>query len=295
MQVSMSTVTKRIFFGSLMAIALVGGVLGEGYLASQMTNPRYRGLVFAMIVGVTGCCGLVEFARLCRSKQCSPPLFMMIAALFLVVLVPFWGYQRDGAICVAGVFSGLMMVSGLYQGFKYGTKGTILNLSVALFGVIYLGLGCYFLVQIRLIGRPEEHLWGQIAPVIMFLACVKSADIGAYFTGRSLGRHKWVPSISPAKTWEGLAGGVILAVMVALFFALFSDIISSGMAILFGLTMAITGQLGDLLESMLKRDAGIKDSASLIPEFGGFLDLIDSPVVAAPFAYGLLTVSGSLG
>ncbi|MCF7957080.1 MAG: hypothetical protein K9M57_01390, partial [Phycisphaerae bacterium] len=98
----MSTVTKRIFFGSLMAIALVGGVLGEGYLGSQMTNLRYRGLVFAMIVALTGCCGLVEFVRLCRSKQCSPPLFVMFTAMVLIVLVPFWGYQKNGAMCVAG-------------------------------------------------------------------------------------------------------------------------------------------------------------------------------------------------
>ncbi len=275
-----------------MGAALIGGLLGEGYLGSQMSNHHCRGLAFAVIVGLIGCCGMIEFVRLCRSKQCSPPLEVMMTALFIIVLVPFWGVGMDGTICVAGVFSGLMMLTGLGQGFKYGTTDTICNIATACFGVVYLGIGCYFLVQIRLIGRLEDCFWGQISPVIMFLLCVKSADIGAYFTGRSLGRHKWVPSISPAKTWEGLAGGVALAIIVASVFAHFSGILSIGMAVLFGLTMAITGQLGDLLESMLKRDAGIKDSANLIPEFGGFLDLIDSPVIAAPFAYGLFVIAG---
>jgi phosphatidate cytidylyltransferase len=122
----------------------------------------------------------------------------------------------------------------------------------------------------------------------VFLTCVKFCDIGAYFTGRFLGRHLWVPSISPKKTWEGFFGGIVIAVIAASLFAQFSAIMGIGRAVVFGVVAAVTGQLGDLLESMLKRDAGSKDSASLIPEFGGVLDLLDSVLVAAPFAYLVL-------
>ncbi|MCK4628471.1 MAG: phosphatidate cytidylyltransferase, partial [Sedimentisphaerales bacterium] len=151
--------------------------------------------------------------------------------------------------------------------------------------IIYLGVGGWFLMAIRLIGRSEPGTWGQIGPLVMFLACVKSCDIGAYFTGRFLGRHKMIPSISPGKTWEGLIGGVVLAVIAASLFACFVGIIGYGKSAVFGVAVAVSGQLGDLLESMLKRDAGSKDSASLVPEFGGVLDLLDSPLAAAPIAY----------
>jgi phosphatidate cytidylyltransferase len=82
---------------------------------------------------------------------------------------------------------------------------------------------------------------------------------------------------------------VVLAVIVASLFAEFSDIIGYGRAAVFGLAVAVTGQLGDLLESMLKRDAGSKDSGALVPEFGGMLDLLDSPLLAGPVAYLILT------
>ncbi|MBN1764650.1 MAG: phosphatidate cytidylyltransferase, partial [Sedimentisphaerales bacterium] len=114
---------------------------------------------------------------------------------------------------------------------------------------------------------------------------VKCSDIGAYFTGRFIGRHKLAPGISPGKTWEGFCGGIILAVIIASLFSNFSGIMNIGRSIVFGITIAIIGQLGDLLESMYKRDAGSKDSDNLVPEFGGMLDLVDSPLIAAPVAY----------
>ena len=103
--------------------------------------------------------------------------------------------------------------------------------------------------------------------------------------GRLLGGK---PLFGPGKTWEGFIGGIILSMIVASLFAMFSGIMEIGIALLFGLMVAVVGQLGDLLESMLKRDANSKESARLIPEFGGVLDLLDSVVVAAPFAYLIL-------
>ena len=119
----------------------------------------------------------------------------------------------------------------------------------------------------------------------MFVFVIKSADIGAYSIGTLFGKHKFSPKISPKKTWEGMIGAIAAAMIVAIGFARSCDIMSLWAAIVFGFCFAFIGQLGDLAESMIKRDAEQKDSASKIPGFGGVLDVIDSPLVAAPFAY----------
>jgi phosphatidate cytidylyltransferase len=119
----------------------------------------------------------------------------------------------------------------------------------------------------------------------MFVFVVKSADIGAYTVGMLFGKHKFSPKISPGKTWEGMAGAVVLAVIVAFFFAAVFDIMVWPLAVVFGFCFAFIGQIGDLVESMIKRDARQKDSADNVPGFGGILDVIDSPLIAAPFAY----------
>ncbi|MHC4636068.1 MAG: phosphatidate cytidylyltransferase [Planctomycetota bacterium] len=117
------------------------------------------------------------------------------------------------------------------------------------------------------------------------------ADIGAYTLGKLFGKHKFSPRISPGKTWEGMGGAALTAIIVALTFSLVSGIMSWLPAVLFGFCFAFVGQLGDLAESMIKRDAEQKDSASNVPGFGGILDVIDSPLVSAVFAYLFFLVS----
>jgi len=114
---------------------------------------------------------------------------------------------------------------------------------------------------------------------------IKSSDIGAWFIGRTFGKHKFSPKISPGKTWEGMGGAVGGAILAALLFALSCDIMWWPAALVFGAFFAFIGQMGDLAESMMKRDAEQKDSACKVPGFGGILDIIDSPLIAAPFAY----------
>jgi phosphatidate cytidylyltransferase len=119
----------------------------------------------------------------------------------------------------------------------------------------------------------------------MFVFVVKSSDIGAYTVGKLFGRHKFSPRISPGKTWEGMVGAVVFASIVAFAFAAGCDIMTLWQAVIFGVCFAFIGQLGDLAESLIKRDAEKKDSAASVPGFGGILDVIDSPLGAAPFAY----------
>jgi phosphatidate cytidylyltransferase len=136
-------------------------------------------------------------------------------------------------------------------------------------------------VSVRGFARgPEMVLW--------MLLLVFAADIGAYFAGRSLGRHKLAPRVSPGKTWEGAIGGLLAVGLVALAATLRLGLpVAAGVA--FGCAVGIFSVIGDLTESMFKRAAGLKDSGSLLPGHGGILDRIDSVTAAAPlYALGLL-------
>ncbi len=285
-----SAMARRVVLGTLMSVALAGVLLGEGWLGSRdyfVLSEKFRGIGFALLVMVMLVKAVAELATMARAKGINPVVLVIIPAVMLLVTGPFWSAEESLGLALAGVVFGSLLAAALVQGAKNGTENTLVNLGASCFSVIYLGFGGYFLVAIRLIGRDGGDLWSQAGTVVMFLACVKSADIGAYFTGRFIGRHKWAPSISPKKTWEGFFGGMALAVIVASLFAGFSDIMYFEKAVVFGIAVAVSGQLGDLLESMLKRDAGSKDSANLVPEFGGVMDMLDSPLVAAPVAYML--------
>jgi len=270
----------------------------EGWLSCRnyfMDRGDWAGVGIALLAVILVGLGGWELCQFARAKTIEPPTPIMIVFIILIITEPFWS---DSILASKNVLPGqavlaLVLLLGLflaavYKGIRTGTQNTMIQLGLACFSIIYLGLGGWFIVQIRLLGRQGDTVWSQIAPIVVFLTCVKFCDIGAYFTGRFLGRHLWVPSISPKKTWEGFFGGIVLAVIAASLFAPFSAIMGIGRAVVFGAVAAVTGQWGDLLESMLKRDAGSKDSASLIPEFGGMLDLLDSVLVAAPFAYLVL-------
>lgn len=165
----------------------------------------------------------------------------------------------------------------LYQGFKYKTDGVILNCGAAMLAVLYLGLMGQFFMNIRF----YHGVWA----LLMYVATIKSADIGAYTVGRLVGKHKFSPNISPGKTWEGMLGAWLFSCIVAISFATISGLMAWWQGLLFGLIFAFAGQLGDLAESMLKRDAQEKDSSNAVPGFGGVLDIIDSLLMAAPAAY----------
>jgi len=172
----------------------------------------------------------------------------------------------------------------LYQYIRFGATAVLANCGANCFSIIYLGLLSGFILAIRI----DFGLW----PLLMFIFVVKSSDIGAYAIGTLFGKHKFSPKISPAKTWEGVVAAAATAMIVAFIFAESFDIMVWWLAIIFGFCFAFIALAGDLVESMLKRDAEQKDSANksagcltAVPGFGGILDIIDSPLVAAPFAY----------
>jgi phosphatidate cytidylyltransferase len=126
--------------------------------------------------------------------------------------------------------------------------------------------------------------------VLLLIAVAKMTDNGALFAGRLWGRHKLAPKISPAKTVEGVCGGLAVGVLTAVLLGPWCTRGQPGFFLLFGVTVSLLAVLGDLAESWVKRRAGVKDSGSLLPGIGGVLDLMDSVLLAAPVGYVLLTL-----
>jgi phosphatidate cytidylyltransferase len=167
-------------------------------------------------------------------------------------------------------------------------QGVVAAAGAVMFAMVYLGLMLGFLLAIR---RYHSAWW-----IVGIILATKACDSGAYFTGRAIGRHKMIPWLSPGKTWEGFVGGVISSALAGLLLAWISqhllgpaDHVPLLTGLWWGLAFGLVGVLGDLLKSVLKRGAGIKDSSSLLPGLGGVLDVLDSPLLVAPVAFWLVT------
>jgi phosphatidate cytidylyltransferase len=167
--------------------------------------------------------------------------------------------------------------------------GVMVNLALTVFALVYVGLLLSFMIQLRVLGGSTLGMLALAGMIVV----VKMGDIGAYAIGRLLGRHKMAPKLSPGKTIEGAIGGLVFSCLGAYFLFQYLmprlDATSSGGPpfawLVFGVVVGAAGMIGDLAESLFKRDMGVKDSSAWMPGFGGVLDLIDSTLVAAPVAY----------
>lgn len=188
---------------------------------------------------------------------------------------------------VATALSLALLVALLRMSRERDPKGSLMLVGGTLLAGVYGGVLLGFWMLVRL----EHSPWLLVGAVLT----TKSCDIGAYFTGMSVGRNKMIPWLSPKKTWEGLAGGVVTASAVGALLAHFgsphlgeTDQVSWIVGAIGGALMAVVGQAGDLAESAFKRDAGLKDSGRVLPGMGGVLDVLDSPLFTGPVVYWLL-------
>jgi len=269
-----------------MTILFAGLVLLDGWMDGSLlkgqTTAAVQGTILCILVGLLTVPATLEITALAQKNQTHIFKIIAIPAAVLTAwtfYVPqFFAQAHEFKLLyVLFVLCGTVLAVFLIQAIRFGTRGVLKNCSATLFSVLYLGLLCSFVPAIRIDYGPWAFL--------TFIFTVKSSDIGAYTFGRLFGKHKIAPAVSPGKTWEGLAGAMVFASITAYFFALYCGIMSPPRGVLFGAVFAVLGQLGDLAESMLKRDAAAKDSSVLIPGFGGILDIVDSPLATAPAAY----------
>ena len=211
--------------------------------------------------------GRLDFAR--------PVLWLGIPVAALLVLEG--GLPQD-PIRLQALLAAIILL-GLVVALFLNRPNAPTDLLLTLGAAFYLGMTLRFLALLR--NREDGLIW-----LILMAVTVWVMDSGAYFTGRAIGKHKFWPRISPKKTWEGFFGGLISGAIVAALLAYyFVPGVSWWQGMVLGVVVGVVGPLGDLSESLFKRQAGVKDSSNLIPGHGGFFDRIDSFIFVAPVVY----------
>jgi len=244
------------------------------------------GLIVGAVLIVVGVMGAREVARILRSMDIQIDTWfaalMSVLGILVVGLTPFDSAGSIGFAAGISTVAGSFVVGLLYAIRSRQVDGAIMVGSGVLLIHVYMGimLGCLLLI------RREHSVW----LLFWVIACIKACDIGAFFTGKLLGKRKLIEWLSPGKTWEGLGGGLVLSAAVggAGLWAIDSlgiEPVPIASGVLLGVLFGLVGQGGDLAASLFKRDAGVKDAGTSVPGFGGVLDVIDSPVLVAPFAY----------
>jgi phosphatidate cytidylyltransferase len=247
--------------------------------------------------------GLSEFYQLIEAKGAHPLRnFGTIAGASLPV-VAFVGSEYHATILMSAVLLGVMVA----QLGKARISDSLASISGTFFGVFYVGWLLSHVIVLRDFHRVAQGKWGDVAMagilpeigifyLLFTVVIVIAGDAGAYFAGRAYGRHKLAPKISPAKTVEGALGAVVAGVSVGLACKAVFEILIPGVTAQIGwvvcgvlaVILSVVGIIGDLVESLLKRDAAVKDTGILLPGTGGVLDRVDSSLLAIPVMYYLM-------
>ncbi len=224
---------------------------------------------------------LAEFYSLADKKKLHPQKWLGFALALGLGL----GFLFRADIPFELVLFGVLFVTGAYYLFSFTRVEHLPHFSqsiaITLFGVIYLSFTLNYLFLIRFERGPFY--------VYFFFSIIFLGDTGAYMIGKLIGRHKMTPLASPNKTWEGSAGGILFGVLGAwAAWLLLLRHVDLRTALITGALVHAVAQMSDPLESLFKRAVGVKDSSNILPGHGGFLDRIDSFILAAPFYYYLL-------
>ena len=275
---------NRLTYGPV----LLGGLLAVLYLdffVERQGGPKGVGLLALLVLVLP--LGNVELARLFAAENAKPFRVVSGVAGGLIVLhgfcTQFADFRPVATSTLALLIVAVPLAAAVGKVLTRTTERAILAMAGTLLATLYLGGLAWFLIALRV--KVGADFIGTTAHVVMILLCVKFTDIGAFAAGKTLGRTKLIAWLSPGKTWEGLLGGLVAAGVVGAACAPFLAGLGWEKGALFGVVIGGVGQAGDLLESLMKRDAEVKDSGGLLPGFGGVLDVIDSPLVAAPVAY----------
>lgn len=289
----MHAMVKRLLLGPVLIVLLLGLCLADDRIGS-VEKPAWLGAgTFPSGTVIWPVClalswgGALELARMLRAKGVAASRFVtpLAAGVGMAACGTALVFD-DRSLTVAAMTTAAtisLIASQTYYSRARTFEGALASAAGAMLAFVYLGvmLGCVALIR-------AEHA----APILVWvLMTTKSSDIGAYFTGRAIGQHKLIHWLSPGKTWEGLFGGTLFAGLVGWAGLL---VLGRGLGVPIpepwtgaaaGMLFALVGQMGDLGESLFKRDAGLKDSGGTIPGFGGFLDVLDSVILVAPVAY----------
>jgi len=282
----------KTFFRRLLSTVVLWAIILTALFCGNKAISDYSFLVVMVFLAVSG---LAEFYGIAAKRD--------------LVCFNYWGIF-GGALLIIGTFlqvTGhigthgsparvndfetsflILFVLGLClrQFFSRSNTAGILAISTTLFGLMYVAWLLNFLQKINFFEGLNDN--GKYY-VLYFIVVTKFSDTGAYSVGSLIGKHKMIPRISPGKTWEGFGGAIVVSTLASVLFAHFFRDKLAGMnwihAVILGVVLSVCAVVGDLIESLFKREAGVKDSGNFFPGIGGILDLLDSLLFNAPIMY----------
>lgn len=267
--------------GRNLFLAILSGLIFAAVFLVTLFTVQWA---FIALVSAIVTVALIELAAAFRvSGRRVPRLGVAIGGLIIVGGTAFYGAR--GALFGLFIASALLVVwrllEGLVPAWEVPPKTLLRDVFSGLFTLVYVP----FLASmaVLLVQAPERGEWWVFALVLI----VVSVDVGAYAAGVTLGKHKMTPRISPNKTWEGFAGAAVAAIAAGVAISLLALDQPWWVGVLLGLVVLITATGGDLTESLIKRNLGVKDMSSWIPGHGGFLDRLDSLLPSAVAVYGV--------
>jgi len=262
---------------------ILSGVIFAPLIALLALHP----ISFFILVCVIAVLLVIEFYRLAeligaRSSKSVGIIFCLLFCLaaFISKRKAFLSFSLNWTAPELFIYL-TILVSFAHQIIKRDANSAFLTISISSLGIIYIGWA--FSRHLILVREMENG----VGLIFLFIAIIWCGDTGAYAIGRLLGRHKLIPAISPGKTIEGAIGGLFFGALggIAIKYAFLAKVIALHHVIVLGLLLGIIGQISDLGESLLKRNANVKDSGNLIPGHGGLLDRCDSMILTAPVFY----------
>ncbi len=281
---------SQIFFRRLGSTVFLWTIVLTAMFSPNVTVANWVFLLLMLLLAVTG---LLEFYGMVekRGLACfrwfgvgTGALLMAASHVYLTSAGP--ERLRGGgpndfemgflALAVLGLFGRQFVAKGNPNGFA--------AIATTLLGLIYVPWLLNFLQKLNYLPGIEGRFY-----LLFFIVVTKFSDLGAYVTGSLIGRHKMIPRISPGKTWEGFAGAIVIATGTGVLFVRMAGEHMAGLpvihAVVLGALLSVCAVVGDLIESLFKREAGVKDSGRFFPGIGGILDLLDSLLFNAPLMY----------
>lgn len=232
-------------------------------------------LWFTFLVAVTAVLGILEFYQLLSHLKAQPITYLGVTWVLLLVFSPYCPY----AATMPFLITSAMVISFVWLLLRSENKQFFNSWTWTIAGIIYVGWMLSYWVRLRNLEVGMEWvMWG--------LLTIIATDTGAFLIGRTWGKHRLIPSVSPGKTIEGTIGGLIIGIATSVILSvLLALALSYWQMVLLGSIVSIFTQLGDLAESMLKRNVGVKDSGKLLKGHGGVLDGADGIIFTGPLVY----------
>ncbi len=269
-------IITAIFFGLF--------VLGSIYLGIH---------TFSVLLLLIGSIGLYELYKIARLVKYKNSIFLGVAGgmLALIIMLGYFNHLVAATyLPILLILPAAVLITELYR----DQENPLGNVAVTILGWLYLVTP---LILWLWSAKSFSDNYGQDASssfLFGYIAMIWCSDTGAYFSGVWLGKHKLFERISPKKTWEGLFGGLILALISGFVISRLTELLLLTDWLIIAVIIVFAGTAGDLVESMFKRSAGVKDSGKILPGHGGVLDRFDSLFISAPFVFLYLLMTGHI-